>query len=92
MVIVLFLQLILEIHDLVLEVELVDVVLCLQGKDLVLSLLRASLAGLGQVVELLDTINDGPDLAVISVVNLILHILLLAADINLLTKTLVLTL
>ncbi len=41
-----------------LKVELVHIVLGLKSKDLVLGLLRETVASLGEVVKLLDALND----------------------------------
>ena len=75
-----------------LEVELVNVVLGFKGQNLVLSLLGASLTGLGKIVELLDAIDDSFDLTVESIINLILDILLFTANVDLFAQVLVLAL
>ncbi len=72
-----------------LKVELVHIVLGLKSKDLVLGLLRETVASLGEVVELLDALNDGADLLVVAAVDLVLNGLLLTGVINLLLELLV---
>ena len=74
------------------EVEFVNIVLGFKGQNLVLSLFRASLTSLGEVVELFDSINDAFDLTVESVVYLILDILLFTANVDLFAEVLVLAL
>ena len=92
LIFILLLQFLLEVEDTVLEVELVHIVLSLEGKDLVLGLLRESGAGLSEVIELLDALNDATDLLVEAIVDLVLNSLLLTGSINLLLKRLVATL
>ena len=92
LVLVLLLQLLLKIKDAMLEVEFVHVVLSLKGQNLILSLLRESVASLGEVVELLNALDDATDLLVQATVNLVLNGLLLAGGIDLLLELLVLAL
>ena len=67
-----------------LEVQLVHVVFGLQGKDLVLGLLRESTAGLSEVVELLDALDGLANLLAIATVDLVLDGLLLTSGVDLL--------
>ena len=61
-------------------------------QNLVLSLFRASLTGLGKIIELFDSINDSFDLTVESIVHLVLDILLFTANVDLFAEVLVLAL
>jgi hypothetical protein len=73
----------------VLEGELVNLVLGFESQDLVVSLLRAARAGLGQVVQLLNGFDSVADLTIITSVDAVLDELLLAHDIDLFAGVLV---
>ena len=63
----------------------------LEGKDLILGLLRKSRTGLGKVIELLDAFNHALDLSLDATVDLVLDSLLITGGINLLLELLVST-
>jgi hypothetical protein len=88
-VVIALLQLLLQVHDAVLEGELVNLVLGFESQDLVVSLLRAARAGLGQVVQLLNGFDSVADLTIITSVDAVLDELLLAHDIDLFAGVLV---
>jgi len=85
-----FIQLFLEVEDLVLECELVDLVLGLEGEDLIVGVLAEALAIVSLLVKLLDVINILVDFTVVTFVDSGLVSELLAPNVDVLSQGLVL--
>ena len=92
MVLILLLELECQVIDSVLEVEFVEVVLCLKGQDLVVGILRSLVGSLGGFVKSLNALSNLSNLLLVSCHNLVLDALLLSVDIDLSAVSLVLRL
>lgn len=87
-----FLKLLLQVENLVLKSELVNLVLSLEGKDLIVGVLAETLAVVSETVDLLDVVDVLSDLTVVSFVDAPLVAQLLSPGIDLLAERLVLRL
>lgn len=82
----------LQIENLVLESKLIDLVLCLQGQNLIIGILAEALAIVGLLIEFLDLVNTLGNFAVVSLVNAVLVFQLLAPRVDILSEVTVLSL
>jgi hypothetical protein len=85
-------KLLLQIENLVLKGELVNLVLGLQGEDLIISILAEALAVVCRRVQLLNVLNSFVDLARVALVDARLVMQLLAPGVDVLAEGLVLRL
>ena len=85
-------KLLLQIENLVLKGELVNLVLGLQGEDLIISILAEALAVVCRRVQLLNVLNSFVDLARVALVDARLVTQLLAPGVDVLAEGLVLRL
>jgi hypothetical protein len=89
---ILFLELILEGFNVALECLLLEFVVCFKGQDLIVGFLREALSGVGDLVELLGVITHGMNITNNVFICAKLIALLFSHNIDVCTKTAVLSL